>query len=68
MFKPYGELLKIVYQKYLDKPVKNVVITNPGMMRQIIQSLKNVFRGNKLVQFIFFNYIKGHSGYNKKQL
>jgi hypothetical protein len=68
MFKPYGELMKIVYEKYLDKPVRNVVITNPGMMRQIIQSLKNVFRGNKLVQFIFFNYIKGHSGYNKKQL
>lgn len=68
MFKPYGELLKEVYVKYLDKPVGNVIINNPGLLRQMLQWLKNQVRGNKLVQYLFFKYIKGHTGYNKKQL
>ena len=68
MFKPYGELLKEVYTKYLGKSVNEVIINNPGLGRQILQCLKNLLRGNRLVQYIFFKYIKGHTGYNKKQL
>ena len=68
MFKPYGELLIEVYTKYLGKSVNEVIINNPGLGRQILQCLKNLLRGNRMVQYIFFKYIKGHTGYNKKQL
>lgn len=53
MFKPYGELLKEVYTKYLGKSVNEVIINNPGLGRQILQCLKNLLRGNRLVQYIF---------------
>ena len=68
MFKPYGELMKIVYENYLGKRVNHVVISNPDILRRILQILKDVFRHNKFIQAVYFNYIKGHTGYNKKQL
>lgn len=52
MFKPYGYLLKDVYEKYLGKKVREVIIANPGIGRQIIQWLKNQLRGNKFVQYV----------------
>lgn len=68
MFKPYGELLKKVYVEYLSRPVNHIIIQNPGLSRQFLQKMKNLLRRNKFIQYIFFKYIKGHTGYNKKQL
>ncbi len=68
MFVPYGELLREVYEKYLEKKVRDVIISNPGIGRKSFQFLKNTLRGNKIIQWLYFKYIKGHTGYNKKQL
>lgn len=68
MFKPYGLIMKDVYEKYLGKMVRNIIIKNPGLFRKYLQYMKNILRDNKLIQYLFFKYIKGHSGYNKKQL
>lgn len=57
-----------MYENYLDKKVDDMIIYNPGLTRQIFQKMKNLLRHNKLVQYLYFNYIKGHCGYNKKQL
>lgn len=68
MFVPYGELMKEVYEKHLGKTVARIQYKNPNYLRRAIQTIKNVVRDNKIVQYVFFKYIKGHSGYNKKQV
>ena len=65
---PYGELLIDVYVKCFGKSVNEVVINNPGLGKVNSAMFGNLFRENWLVQYSFFKYIKGHTGYNKKQL
>ena len=68
MFQPYGELLTRVYREDLGLPVDGVVIRNPALPRRILQWLKGRLRDNRLVRSIYCKYIKGHTGYNKKQV
>lgn len=68
MFRPYGNLLADVYRRDLGLPVSGVIIRNPALPRRCLQGLKRLFRGNRLVQHVYFKYIKGHTGYNRKQV
>lgn len=67
MFQPYGALLRQVYEQDLGRKVSAVVIENPTLVRRLVQGAKNLLRDNKLVQKVYFKYLKGHTGYNKKQ-
>ena len=68
MFRPYGEMLRSVYTEDLGRQVDRVIIRNPGLFRRILQGAKNLLRENRLVQRIYFKYLKGHTGYNRKQV
>lgn len=65
---PYGNLLIDVYVKCFGKSVNEVDINNPGLGKVNSAMFGNLFRENWLLQNSFFKYIKGHTGYNKKQL
>ncbi len=68
MFQPYGELIRMVYEQDLGRKVRSVIIRNPGLIRRAYQEAKNLLRGNRFVQKVYFKYFKGHTGYNRKQL
>ena len=68
MFRPYGELLADVYRNDLGKPVSEVILRNPSFPRRLLQAAKKLLRDNKLVRRVYFKYIKGHTGYNRKQV
>ena len=68
MFRPYGALLRRVYEQDLGRDVKRVIIRNPNIFRRLYQGAKNLLRENRLVQRIYFKYLKGHTGYNRKQV
>ena len=68
MFRPYGEMLAQVYRNDLGKPVTGVIIRNPALPRRVLQHMKNLLRDNRMVRRVYFKYLKGHTGYNKKQV
>ena len=65
---PYGDLLIDVYVKCFGRSENEVDINKPGLGKVNSAMFGNLFRENWLVQYSFFKYIKGHTGYNKKQL
>ncbi len=67
MFVPYGNLLKDVYQRDLGRTVSKVVVKNPSLIRRAVQACKDLLRDNPLVRKVYFKYLKGHTGYNRKQ-
>lgn len=68
MFRPYGDLLADVYRNDLGKPVSEVIIRNPSLPRRLLQWAKRRLRDNRFIRHVYFTYIKGHTGYNRKQV
>lgn len=68
MFRPYGDVLADVYRNDLGKPVSGVIIRNPSLPRRVLQRMKALLRDNRWVRYVYFKYLKGHTGYNKKQI
>lgn len=68
MFRPYAELLAEVYRHDLGQDVDGIIIRNPSLQRRLLQAAKNLLRGSSIVRRVYFKYLKGHTGYNRKQV
>ena len=69
IFIPYGELMKKVYNEYLDQKIESTAIEGLSRRAILIKKIKSLFRNNKLARFIWYKVLnKEYVGYEGKKI
>jgi len=57
-FKPYAELIQEVLEEYLRYNIKNIQVIDMPIHKQIEYKIRGWFRGNPIIQWIYFSILK----------
>lgn len=57
-FKPYAKLIQEVLEEYLGYSIKNIQVIDMPIHKQIEYKIRGWFRGNPIIQWIYFSIFK----------
>ena len=63
-FYPYLELVRFVYEKYLDKKVDKIKYIDRSFVSRCVTVFKFIFRDNRMIRWIY-NVLRHYDGYEK---